>query len=220
MMLMGAFPGAKTSDSTSQVYESMLRDLDAAVTRTAVQRLIATSRFLPTISEIREAATAQQRGPRPTGLDAYEWFCRARRYYGWQRPPVMSERMSRAMAAGFGTWTDACSTDAVTEGVGRARFVAHYDELATRTRQDLVAGQALPAPSVEPRIVDCRPAKAALGAPTGPVRPKGPGRTENASAGQPGATTAVSRKTPAKPTPNQRRMSAAEIEAALGEVTP
>lgn len=55
MMLIGAFPNAKTSEATSQVYETMLADLDAGLARRAVTRLIGTSKFLPTISEIREA---------------------------------------------------------------------------------------------------------------------------------------------------------------------
>jgi len=58
MMLMGAFPNAKTSESTSQVYETLLVDLDVAVARRAVARLVATSRFLPSIAEIREASAA------------------------------------------------------------------------------------------------------------------------------------------------------------------
>lgn len=54
-MLLGAYPNAKATASTSQVYEAMLADLDVAEARAAVQRLIATSRFMPTVAEIREA---------------------------------------------------------------------------------------------------------------------------------------------------------------------
>jgi hypothetical protein len=61
MMLKGAFPAAKTTESTSQVYETMLADLDWVVAQRAVTQLIATSRFLPSIAEIREVCATMTR---------------------------------------------------------------------------------------------------------------------------------------------------------------
>lgn len=58
MMILAAYPNAKTSSSTSQVYETMLADLDPKTARQAVTALIATSKFVPTIAEIREACAA------------------------------------------------------------------------------------------------------------------------------------------------------------------
>lgn len=58
MLILGAYPNAKTTSGTSGVYESLLADLDAKAARQAVQQLIATSRFMPTIAEIREATAA------------------------------------------------------------------------------------------------------------------------------------------------------------------
>jgi len=55
LMMLAAFPSAKVTDSTSQVYEGMLADIDVAVARRAVHKLIATSKWFPTVAEIREA---------------------------------------------------------------------------------------------------------------------------------------------------------------------
>jgi hypothetical protein len=54
MMLMAAFPHTKATPATSAVYEESLADLDFAVARKAVARLLKTVKFLPTIAEIRE----------------------------------------------------------------------------------------------------------------------------------------------------------------------
>lgn len=61
LMMMAAYPNAKTTDSTSQVYEVMLADLDVRTAREAVKRLIATSKFMPSVAEIREECAAIDR---------------------------------------------------------------------------------------------------------------------------------------------------------------
>ena len=53
-MLFAAYPQSKGSESTSAVYEEHLADLDFAATKAAIGRLLKSSKFLPTIAEIRE----------------------------------------------------------------------------------------------------------------------------------------------------------------------
>lgn len=55
LLLMQAYPNARLNDGTSQVYEQMLVDLDARAVREAVVGLVKTSKFVPTIAEIRDA---------------------------------------------------------------------------------------------------------------------------------------------------------------------
>jgi hypothetical protein len=58
MMLLAAYPHAKATPGTSRVYETMLSDLDVTSARAAAQKLIAESKFMPTVAEIREEAMA------------------------------------------------------------------------------------------------------------------------------------------------------------------
>lgn len=61
MMLLGAYPNAKSTAATGHVFESMLADLDVRTAREAVKRLIATSKFMPSVAEIREECAAIDR---------------------------------------------------------------------------------------------------------------------------------------------------------------
>ena len=60
-----------------QIYRRMLADLDYPVVNAAVERLIATSKFFPTIAEIREACVYTIEGDRRTGLEAWGDVVRA-----------------------------------------------------------------------------------------------------------------------------------------------
>lgn len=55
LMMLAAFPNAKATEATNQVYEKMLVDIDVTVARRAVHKLIATSKWFPSVAEIREA---------------------------------------------------------------------------------------------------------------------------------------------------------------------
>lgn len=54
VMLLAAFPNTNASPGTPGVYEQGIVDLDARLAWEAVQALIATCRFLPTVAEIRD----------------------------------------------------------------------------------------------------------------------------------------------------------------------
>jgi hypothetical protein len=146
MMLIAAFPQAKTTDRTSQVYETMLVDIDAAAARAAVHRLIATSRWMPTVAEIRAICAAQTHGAARSGEEAYAEVLAAVRVhgrdYGQGAPKFRDPIIARCIGV-WGAWNDLCSSPSDDPG-GRARFVELYDDLATRGRQDLAAGQSLP----------------------------------------------------------------------------
>ena len=152
-LLAAAYPYAKVSVDTSQVYENMLGDLDFDVTKQAVARLVTTSKFMPTIAEIREASTALRLGPPRTGGEAWADACAAVRKVGrygtpkWQ-DPILAETMRL-----WGAWRDFCNSPEDDPG-GRARFIEMYDQLAARKRADVVSGIALPAPGAPLRLVE------------------------------------------------------------------
>ncbi len=94
LMLMAAFPASKTLPTTSAVYECSLADLDAAVARKAVTRLIATRKWLPTVAEIRSAATDLRLGAVRDGGEAWKDAVAAVRYVGRYDVPAFPDPLA------------------------------------------------------------------------------------------------------------------------------
>lgn len=140
--LIAAFPHSKVTEATSAVYEKHLADLSAEACRRAIDRLVGTAKFFPSIAEIRAAATDLKLGAQRTGLEAYQLAVSAARRHGYISPPRFNdERLDRAIAM-CGGWVEFCS--APTDAAERVRFAELYDTLATRERQDAVTGIPLP----------------------------------------------------------------------------
>ena len=146
-MLIASFPSSKASDGTSAVYERMLLDLDHGAALDAIERLIATSRFLPTIAEIREAALAVTVGEVKRGGEAWGEVQRllarygAKRYdMGWRAP--IADPIAAHVVAALG-WVALC--DSENQVADRARFIDLYDELAARARRGQVAAPVVKA---------------------------------------------------------------------------
>jgi hypothetical protein len=142
MMLLGAYPNAKTSLSTSQVYETMLGDLDAEPARAAVVRLIASSKWMPTVAEIRGAAADIEHGPVRSGADAWLDVMSEMRRVGNYSAPTFDDALVESIVRRWG-WTALCLS--TNETADRARFVEAYDGLARQARERDVSGMALPA---------------------------------------------------------------------------
>lgn len=169
-VLFGSFPNARFNEQNFESYAEGISELDAATCGAAVLRLIRTSKFLPSISEIREAATAQVMGPRKTGAEAYGELTAAVQRHGqypevrWidgemrvQTPwPPLAPDVAHAMRLTWGTWAECCGETGI-DAPSRARFIAAYDGLAERERLDIVAGKPLPAPKSGPQATLPKP---------------------------------------------------------------
>lgn len=145
-VLLGAFPQSRTSAQTPQVYERMLSDLDYPAANAAIERLLATARFMPTIAEIRETTLAIAVGEQKPGGEAWGEVCRlisrygARRYdVGWKAPITDPVAVKCVDALG---WTNLC--DSENQTADRARFIELYDQLAVHERRRQLS-DALPA---------------------------------------------------------------------------
>jgi len=86
-VLIASFPSSKATPETSVVYERMLADLDYHAANAAVERLLATAKFMPTIAEIREATLTVFAGEIRPGGEAWGAVLRAIGSYGYVRPP-------------------------------------------------------------------------------------------------------------------------------------
>ena len=140
-MLSAAYRDAPISEATAEVYEAMLADLDFAAGQQAVQRLICSSKWLPTVAEIRAAAADVRHGPVRAGGEAWGDVVEAIRRVGSYRPaPTFADPMVNDCVKFMG-WRDLCL--GTNEAADRAKFVSLYDSLAGRERAGIVAG-ALP----------------------------------------------------------------------------
>lgn len=143
-ILFTSYPNASLSREHADAYVSGLVDLPHNAATQAVDRLRRTSKFLPAVSEIREAATDLTVGARRTGIEAWETLGRATRRWGWQRrPKVTDPNMAFAISA-LGGWMAVCSLQTNDEVSARARFIEAYDIASKRERLDLDSGIPLP----------------------------------------------------------------------------
>jgi hypothetical protein len=214
--LFGSFPSAHIDRNHVDAYASGIIDLDAAVTAMAVDRLRKTARFLPTIGEIREAATAQKHGPVRTGEEAYAELLAAVLRHGPDYGPIDTQRRRRdplfadpiiARCIGvWGSWNDLCESQRDDPG-GRARFIELFNELTGRERQAVVSGVPLPPPE-RPRIGFAAPTRAS------PAM-----ASKDAPTGQPAALPVVVAQSPKQPpvVHQARKWTPEELDAELAK---
>lgn len=144
-VLLASFPNAQTNTGTSQAYERMLADLDHAAAQAAVERLIATSKWLPTVAEIRETAQAIAVGEQRPGGDAWGSVLSAIKAQGAYRKPgidfVFNDPVTARCVAAL-NWEELCLSE--NQAADRARFIELYEKLAIQERSRALS-ESLPA---------------------------------------------------------------------------
>jgi hypothetical protein len=139
-----AFPQAPLGPGTSEVYETMLRDIDFDHGMLAVQRLIATSKWMPQVSEIRATVAEIKYGPPRSGVEAWGVVCEAIRRVGQYKPAPRFRDEKVAECVRRMGWLSLCLC--TNEPADRARFVEIYEDLQRKERANLQAGYELPRP--------------------------------------------------------------------------
>lgn len=145
-VVIAAFPGARVNSGTSQIYERMLADLPYPAANAAVERLLATTKFLPSVAEIREAALTVANGEQTAGGEAWGEVQRliarwgSRRYDENWSPPI-TDPVAKNVVRALG-WVALCDSENPT--ADRARFIELYDRLAS-THRRLLLSDHLPA---------------------------------------------------------------------------
>jgi len=144
--LVAAFPntfarlGADQLKATMTTYRKLLADLDYSAAHAAVGRLLASSRFMPTIAEIREAALVTERGTRRAGGEAWGDFLAAVGKFGMNREPIFGDPLVARTVRALG-WKELCQSE--TQVADRARFIELYDRLASTERTELQLPESL-----------------------------------------------------------------------------
>jgi hypothetical protein len=151
-LLVGAFPNTKFTDENSAVYEAALRDLDRDVLAAAVNKLIATARFLPTPGEVRDMAVRVQVGERRPGGLAWGDVQNAMKKQSAYKTPgvdfVFRDPLVQTCVDALG-WRELCmSTNSTAD---RARFIELYDQV-TITSKEI----AKLSPGARPRQLESR----------------------------------------------------------------
>ncbi len=143
-ILVAGFPRREIGLATTKIYEDLLMDLDFEIARVAVEGLLKTTNFFPTVAEIRAACAERALGPVRLGGEAWAQALEAVRRTGAYDPmptfgddPLIAEALKL-----WGTWKDFCRSPE-DDAPGRARFIDLYDQLAKRARSAAVEGKSV-----------------------------------------------------------------------------
>lgn len=139
------FPTSKLDEDGIAVYVRMILDLEYDAANAAIARLIGTSKFTPTIAEIREAALAVESGEQRPGGHAWGEVCReAQRICNLSEAEICRDRslakpriadpvaVEAARSLGWSAIRNRLASDEVAT---RARFIELYDKLAATNRR-------------------------------------------------------------------------------------
>jgi hypothetical protein len=131
-MLQAAFPAARMTEATVVLYERLLVDLDFELASATIERLICTTKFCPTVSEIRDAAADIALGPSRSGVEAWGDVGQAIRRVGSYGMPKFEDPLVAECVRMMG-WRNLCLGEA-PEHTDRARFCELYQDLQRKQR--------------------------------------------------------------------------------------
>lgn len=134
-VLTAGYPNYNMTPQTIKVYQRTLADIPADVLEAAVLHLVTTSRFFPTVAEIREAAFNIMTNARqiPSAFEAWEEaidHCRHSNYTGYSHPLI--EKAVHVI--GIPYWQNMLIDD---EMATRAHFFKVYESLYNREVADM-----------------------------------------------------------------------------------
>jgi len=119
----------------AETWTLMLSDITCEVATIALQRLIATSKFLPTIAEMRESISAVQNPNLPDAGEAWSEVIQAIRNYGYYNPTegMASLREPVRQVVQRMGWRDLCMSE--NSMADRAHFLRIYESMGKRTKE-------------------------------------------------------------------------------------
>lgn len=134
-MLLIAYPNAPVTPGTFPLYERMLSDLPVEALETAVLQWIATSKFFPTVAELRECAfrLAADCYQHPSPAEAYGLVVAEIRRIGiYGQPKFQSDLVAKTVK--YMGWREICSSE--EPQIVRAQFLKMYEQLQQREIED------------------------------------------------------------------------------------
>jgi hypothetical protein len=132
-LLAAYHTGTKVDAKTVEVYAHDLADLPPQACALAVKTLRQTSRFLPSIAEVRQATAEITGGHLPDGDEAWGEVQRQIKQTGYYGKPRFSHPAIAATVRAMG-WQDLCASE---NGVAdRAHFLAMYGTARRRLERE------------------------------------------------------------------------------------
>jgi hypothetical protein len=131
------FPSTQKQDmkATLILWEKALADIPYAVAENAVIKVLSTSKYFPTIAEIRESATQLTQPRKMDAMEAWEQIVLAIRKHGLYDQEKAMQSLSpdvRAMAKRF-TWRELCLNE--NPDTLRAQFRMAWETESKRHRE-------------------------------------------------------------------------------------
>lgn len=134
-IIVDAYPQFELSPGRIDLYKKMLSDLDVEALAAAVKQHIATSKFPPTIAELRQGAATVSGPALPSYADAWEEVLGEVRRVGYLGAPSFSHPLIAKAVAVMG-WRDLCASDVSETATWRAQFRDIYNSYAARAAQE------------------------------------------------------------------------------------
>ena len=144
MLAISNFPNMQEKDMkpTAVLWEEILSDMPFEVAKAALIRVLSTSKFFPTVADIREAAV-NNAGRQSSWIEAWGEAQRAIRGYGYYRESEGMNSLSpltRTTMENIG-WKNFCMSE--EEGVLRGQFRMAYETMQTRDNETARLPQGL-----------------------------------------------------------------------------
>lgn len=127
--LFAAYPQAQVSEQTVAVYLRMLRDIPPEALQVAVDQAIATSKFLPTVAELRDTLHGLRQLDTPSWGEAWEDVMSEMRRIGSYGVPQFRSRLTEQVVRSMG-WKTLCASE--NPQTDRAQFRDMWNALAAR----------------------------------------------------------------------------------------
>ena len=144
VVLSAAYPRHEVTADTGRVYAELLHDIPDDVLLAAAKQHATTSKWFPSVAELREAAnkiTAYSLGIRTAeeawlkvqaAIRRYGWYGESDGAGGWRVPRMLSELERNAVDA-LGGWKLLCHSE--NAPADRAHFLRIYDNLLKRQQE-------------------------------------------------------------------------------------
>lgn len=137
-ILASAYPGQfKVTEDSVLIYVATLADIPAPDLAMAARHHIATSKWPPTVAELREAHHALTKPATLTAMEAWGEVIQALRRVGSWGTPSWSSPLVEATVNALGGWPSMCAMDIQDTPTVRAQFRDAYNALLGRTETDI-----------------------------------------------------------------------------------
>lgn len=154
-MLFAAYPRFEAPKATIQLYQQFLTDLDVNIAKAAIVKHITTSKYFPTIAEVRDAVISLTNTV-PCAADAWSEALKQISVVGTSGIPKFSHQAVQKAVKAIG-WRNICMSEEI--GVERAHFLKIYESYRSTEIENLKVLPVFKGLGIEPQSLLALPGK-------------------------------------------------------------